>query len=68
MQKRIQNPAQHASMMEPISESEPFKIQPRKAVKHTQTIRRQQLANCLSVFGHFKGLIIFVKKLHHRRF
>ena len=25
-------------------------------IKHTQTIRQQQLANCLSVFGHFWGL------------
>ena len=25
-------------------------------VKHTLTIRRQQLTNCLSVFGHFPGL------------
>ena len=40
----------------------PFKRQPPKMVKHTQTIRRQQLMYCLSVFGHFvklalKGLI-----------
>ena len=25
-------------------------------VKHTQTIRRQQPTNCLSVFDHFVGL------------
>ena len=25
-------------------------------VKHTQTIRRQQPANCLSVYDHFVGL------------
>ena len=25
-------------------------------VKHTQTISRQQQANCLSVFDHFVGL------------
>ena len=25
-------------------------------VKHTQTIRRQQPTNCLSVFEHFVGL------------
>ena len=27
-------------------------------VKHTQTIRRQQLTHCLSVFGHFVGLTL----------
>ena len=27
-------------------------------VKHTQTIRRQQLTNCLSVFDHFEGLAL----------
>ena len=27
-------------------------------VKHTQTIRQQQLTNCLSVFDHFKGLAL----------
>ena len=27
-------------------------------VKHTQTIRRLLLANCLSVFDHFKGLVL----------
>ena len=25
-------------------------------VKHTQTIRQQQLTNCLSLFDHFVGL------------
>ena len=34
----------------------PFERQPHKMVKHTQTIRRQQPTNCLSVFGHFVGL------------
>ena len=40
-----------------------FKRQPHKMVKHTQTIRRQQLRKCLSAFDHFvwlaliKGLI-----------
>ena len=29
---------------------------PHKMVKHTQTIRRQQPRNCLSVFDHFVGL------------
>ena len=33
-----------------------FKRKPYKIVKHTQTIRRQQLTNCLSVFGNFVGL------------
>ena len=33
-----------------------IKCQPQKIVKHTQTICRQQLTNCLSVFGHFAGL------------
>ena len=27
-------------------------------VKHTQTIRRQQPTNCLSVFDHFVGLAV----------
>ena len=27
-------------------------------VKHTQTIRRQQPMNCLSVFDHFVGLAL----------
>ena len=27
-------------------------------VKHTQTIRRQQPKNCLSVFDHFVGLVL----------
>ena len=35
---------------------EPFTRQPHKMVKHTQTIRRQQRTNCLSVFDHFVGL------------
>ena len=33
-------------------------------VKHTQTIRRQQLTNCLSVFDHFVGLAIEGLKMH----
>ena len=32
-----------------------FKRQPHKMVKHTQTIPRQQLRNCLRVFDHFVG-------------
>ena len=35
-----------------------FKGQPHKIVKHTQTIRRQQSTNCLSVFEHFVGLAL----------
>ena len=41
-------------------------------VKHTITIRRQKLTNCLSVFDQLKimlyqlkPLTIFAKKLHH---
>ena len=30
----------------------------RQMVKHTQTICRQQSANCLSVFDHFVGLAL----------
>ena len=46
----------------------PFKRQPHKMVKHTQTIRRLLLTNCLSVFDHFvglalKGLIIVTARL-----
>ena len=45
---------------------ESFKRQPHKMVKRTQTIRRQQPMNCLSVFDHFagltlKGLNVFLK-------
>ena len=35
-----------------------FKRQPHKMVKHTQTIRRQQPTNCLSVFNHFVALVL----------
>ena len=38
--------------------SEPFKSQPHKMFKHTQTICRQQPTNCLSVFAHFVGLAL----------
>ena len=27
-------------------------------IKQTQTTRRQQLTNCLSVFDHFVGLVL----------
>ena len=36
---------------------EPFKQQPRKIVKHTQTIHQQHPTNCLSMFDHFVGLV-----------
>ena len=35
-----------------------FKRQPHKMVKHTQTIRWQEPANCLSVFDYFVGLAL----------
>ena len=44
-------------------------------VKHTQTIRRQEPTNCLSVFDHFVGLALNglraafgASKIHERRF
>ena len=37
---------------------QPFKRQPQKMVKHSQTIRRQQLTNCLSVFDHLVRLTL----------
>ena len=47
---------------------EPFKRQPHKMVKHTQTICWQELTNCLSVFEHFEGLALkelkYISKLH----
>ena len=36
----------------------PFRDQPLKTVKHTQTIRRLLPTNCLSVFDHFVGLAL----------
>ena len=36
--------------------TEPFKRQPYKIVKHTQTIRRLLPTNCSSVSDHFVGL------------
>ena len=35
-------------------------------VKHTQTIRRQQPTNCLSVFDYFVGLVL--KRLTDKTF
>ena len=37
---------------------QPFKRQPHKMVEHTQTIRRQFVDECLSVFDHFVGLTL----------
>ena len=34
------------------------KRQPLKMLKHTETIRRQQPTNCLSLFDHFVGLAL----------
>ena len=34
----------------------PFKHQPQKLVKHTQTVRWLLPTNCLSVFDYFVGL------------
>ena len=36
----------------------PLSAQPYKMIKHTQTIHRQQPANCLSVFDHCVGLAL----------
>ena len=36
----------------------PYKRQPYKMVKHSQTIRWQKPTNCLSVFDHFWGLVL----------
>ena len=36
----------------------PFKTQPHKMVKHTQTLRRLLPTNYLSVFDHFVGLTL----------
>ena len=33
-------------------------LKPHKMVKHTQTIRCQEPANCLNVFNHFVGLAL----------
>ena len=35
-----------------------FKCEPHKMVKHTQTMCRLLLTNCLSVFDHFVGLVL----------
>ena len=47
--------------------------QPHKMVKYTQTILRQQPANCLNVFDHFVGLVLkgsselnFIPKSHQK--
>ena len=36
----------------------PFKRQPHKMVKHTQTSCRQKPTNCFSMFDHFVGLAL----------
>ena len=36
----------------------PFKHQPPKMVRRTQTIRRQHQTNCLSVLDHFVGFAL----------
>ena len=42
------------------SEPEAYRHQPYKKLKHTQTIRRLLLTNCLSVFDYFIGLVLKV--------
>ena len=37
---------------------EPFKREPQKMVKHTQTIRWLLPTNCLGLFDHFVGLVL----------
>ena len=41
-----------------LNQRKPFKRQPRKMVKHTQTIRRVLPTNVLSLFDHFVGLAL----------
>ena len=41
----------------------PFKLQPHKMVKYTQTTHQLLPTNCLSVSGHFVGLTF--KELRH---
>ena len=41
-----------------VSVNWPFKGQPHKIVKQTQTIRQQIATNCLSVSDHFMGLAL----------
>ena len=40
------------------NEASSLKRQPRKMIKHTETIRRLLLTNCLNAFDHFVGLAI----------
>ena len=40
-----------------VTDTEPSKCKPHNTVKHTQTICRLLLTNCLSVFDHFVGLV-----------
>ena len=41
-----------------VARFQPFKSQPHRMVKHTQTICRLLPTNCLSVFEHFEGLAL----------
>ena len=47
---------------------QPFKRQPHKIVKHTQTIHRLSPTNCLSVFDHFVGLALKGLKLNFDKY
>ena len=38
--------------------TKPYKHQPHKIIKYTQTIRRQQPTNCLTAFDRFVGLAL----------
>ena len=44
--------------MHDLLKGQPFKRQPHKIVKHTQTICRLLPTNCLSVFDHIVGLAL----------
>ena len=41
-----------------MTKLEPFKRQPQKMIKHTQTIHGLLSTNCLSVFDHYKGMAL----------
>ena len=45
-------------LMNPDNTTSPFKRQPHKMVKHTQTIRQMLPTSCLSLFDHFVGLAL----------
>ena len=44
--------------MNPDNTTSPFKRQPHKMVKHTQTIRQMLPTSFLSLFDHFVGLAL----------